>query len=253
MKQERAVRTRRALLQAASETFERYGYDQARLSDISTGAGVSVGALNFHFKTKAAVAEAVENEAVGTLRRVARATGRHEQALQRLTDISHTLADRLMRDVVARAGLQLSYAAKDRTSLDLLQEWQGCVQQLIAEAADQGSLARTVDQQELAATIVAATTGIEALGRRNSEWLSPPTLTAFWRLMLPQIATEDVLEELMPAGSPYARPEPVPLPAAVGPEDSQEPDEPAEPGEADSLPRRAALNGPAGDRRKRTA
>ncbi|POX56993.1 TetR family transcriptional regulator [Streptomyces sp. Ru71] len=213
MKQERAARTRQALIEAAACTFERYGYEQSRLTDISARAGVSVGALNFHFKSKAAVAHAVEHEAATTLRRVARVMTRHQgQALQRLTDMSHALADRLMRDVVARAGFRLSCAAEQRTGLDLLQEWQGCVQQLVAEAADEGTLVESVEQQELAAVIVAATTGLEALGRRNTEWLSEPTLAAFWRLMMPRIATEDALGRLTPAGSARARPEAAPPP-----------------------------------------
>ncbi len=55
-KQERAERTRRALIKSAAAVFEEYGYAQARLALISTGAGVSTGALHFHFENKAAVA-----------------------------------------------------------------------------------------------------------------------------------------------------------------------------------------------------
>lgn len=208
MKQERAVRTRQALIQSAAHTFERYGFTQSRLSDISASAGVSPGALHFHFESKAAVAKAVEQEAATALRRTARAIVRHqEHALQRLTDISHALADRLRRDVVARAGFRLSCESDRRTGLDLLQEWQSCVQQLLAEAADEGALAKAVGQQELADTIVAATIGLEVLGRRDTEWLSRPTLTAFWQLMLPTFAAENTADRLIPAGSNRARPE----------------------------------------------
>ncbi|NEE26311.1 TetR family transcriptional regulator, partial [Streptomyces sp. SID7982] len=58
-KQERATRTRQALIRSAAVVFEQHGYAQARLVLISSGAGVSTGALHFHFENKAAVAEAV--------------------------------------------------------------------------------------------------------------------------------------------------------------------------------------------------
>lgn len=57
-KQDRAVRTRLALIRSAAEQFEARGYVRASLAEISAGAGVSSGALHFHFANKAAVAEA---------------------------------------------------------------------------------------------------------------------------------------------------------------------------------------------------
>ncbi|MFB7943191.1 TetR family transcriptional regulator, partial [Streptomyces sp. NPDC056049] len=82
-KQERAARTRYALIRSAAELFEQRGYAQARLAEISAGAGVSSGALHFHFENKAAVAQAVENEASRSLRRAARAAQeRNAAALQ---------------------------------------------------------------------------------------------------------------------------------------------------------------------------
>ena len=210
MKQERGLRTRHALIRSAAQEFERHGYAQAKLSDISASAGVSSGALHFHFENKAAVAQAVEQEAATTLRRTGRSMLRQDQPLQRLIDISHALADRILGDVIARAGFKLSLEAQGRTGLNLLQEWQGCVQQLLAEASDEGALAKTVSQQEMADSIVAATTGFEVLGRRNGEWLSQESLTGFWQLLLPGLATEEDLVPggaRRPRGTPQRRPE----------------------------------------------
>ncbi|GAA2522572.1 TetR family transcriptional regulator [Streptomyces longisporus] len=53
VKQERATRTRRALIQAA-ESFVGEGYVPASLPVISERAGVSKGALLFHFESKGA-------------------------------------------------------------------------------------------------------------------------------------------------------------------------------------------------------
>ncbi|WP_159062215.1 TetR family transcriptional regulator, partial [Streptomyces caniscabiei] len=62
-KQERAVRTRENLIRSAAEVFDREGYAVASITTISARAGVSNGALHFHFASKAALAEAVAEAA----------------------------------------------------------------------------------------------------------------------------------------------------------------------------------------------
>ncbi|WP_137994515.1 ScbR family autoregulator-binding transcription factor [Streptomyces vilmorinianum] len=200
-KQERATRTRQALIRSAAEEFDRHGYAQAKLAMISSGAGVSQGALHFHFVNKAAVAESVEAAASRTLRRAARMAHRNDAGpLQTLTDISHAVAHLLRRDIVVRAGFQLSCDRSRPTDLNLRQEWQGCVRQLLAAADDEDVLAEGVDQQAMTRTIVAATIGFEALSRNNREWLSRCTLTGFWQVLLPWLAVPEVLGRLDPAG-----------------------------------------------------
>ncbi|MFJ5832804.1 ScbR family autoregulator-binding transcription factor [Streptomyces sp. NPDC093089] len=202
-KQERAARTRDALIKSAAGEFDRRGYDLATLSVISSGAGVSPGALHFHFENKAAVAAAVESEAASRLRRAARVTYRRpSNALQNLADTVHALARLLRGDVVVRAGFRLSCADDRRTELNLRQEWQSCVQQRISEAADEGLLASGPGRQlDLARTVVAATVGLEALGRDNDEWLSPRTVTGLWETLLPLLAGPSALADLEPAGT----------------------------------------------------
>ena len=67
-KQERAVRTREKLIRSAAEVFDREGYAVASITTISARAGVSNGALHFHFASKAALAEAVAEAAALRLR-----------------------------------------------------------------------------------------------------------------------------------------------------------------------------------------
>ncbi|MFE6744749.1 TetR family transcriptional regulator [Kitasatospora purpeofusca] len=62
MRQERARQTRRALLDAAATEFDLYGYEGTSLARISRTAGVTLGALTFHFPSKAALADAVRAE-----------------------------------------------------------------------------------------------------------------------------------------------------------------------------------------------
>ncbi|MFG2720188.1 ScbR family autoregulator-binding transcription factor [Streptomyces sp. NPDC048416] len=189
MQQERAVRTRQALIHSAAESFEQHGYARARLAGISTHAGVSLGALHFHFENKSAVASAVEMAAATSLRRAAWAAQRPGMnALQRLVQISHALADRLHHDVVARAGLRLSSDPGRSSQVDLRREWQVCVRQLLARAREEDLLAEHVDPTAALATILAATTGFGLLGRKDARWVSPPSLTGFWQLVIPCLA-----------------------------------------------------------------
>ncbi|MFE9096513.1 ScbR family autoregulator-binding transcription factor [Streptomyces sp. NPDC007264] len=201
-KQERAVRTRHALIRSAARAFERHGYAQAKLADISARAGVSPGALHFHFESKAAVARTVESAAGAMLRRAAwLAQPPGTNALQRLTNASHALAGLLRADVVARAGFRLNCDAVGGGELDLREEWRGCVEHLLAEAADEGLLARRAVLTELSAAIVAATVGFEVLGRRDPEWLSHRALTGFWRTVLPCLARPDAWGALDPGST----------------------------------------------------
>ena len=202
-KQERGTRTRDALIRSAAAEFDLHGYAMATLSAISLGAGVSPGALHFHFENKAAIAEAVEDAACTTLRRTARIAYRHRSnALQNLTDTTHAIARLFREDIVVRAGFRLSCANDCRTELNLRQEWQSCVQQRLAEAADEGLLAAgTGRQQDLARTIVAATVGLVTLCQDNGEWLSPHTVTGLWRTLLPTLTAPEALADLEPAGT----------------------------------------------------
>ncbi|WP_181361935.1 hypothetical protein [Streptomyces sp. MA5143a] len=46
--------------------------------------------------------------------------------------------------------------------------------------------------------MVAATTGLEVLGRTDPEWLSPTTLTRVWRVTLPRLARPGALSRQSP-------------------------------------------------------
>ncbi|MFH8476431.1 TetR family transcriptional regulator [Streptomyces sp. NPDC018000] len=57
---------------AAAEMFAREAFAPASLTAISRRAGVSNGALHFHFENKKVLARAVEEEAIRTVRGIAR-------------------------------------------------------------------------------------------------------------------------------------------------------------------------------------
>ncbi|MGW1835041.1 ScbR family autoregulator-binding transcription factor [Streptomyces sp. BBFR2] len=201
-RQPRSAQTRRALIRSAAQTFDEHGYPRAKLSAISAGAGVSTGALHFHFDTKAAVAAAVEDEAARTLHESAR-TVRHltPDPLQALIDTTHVLARQLATDVVARAGYRLNCQAAYRSGPDLRTHWHVCVCELLDRAEEQELLVPGLAAEDSAAALVGATTGFEVLAREDAGWLTPAAVTGLWRTLLPMLAGPGAPQTPEPSGT----------------------------------------------------
>ncbi|OEJ36274.1 ScbR family autoregulator-binding transcription factor [Streptomyces agglomeratus] len=211
VKQERAARTRETLIRSAAEVFNREGYSTASVTTISSVAGVSNGALHYHFANKAALADAVEEAALDTLLAVTRGTpparaGRH---VQRVVDATHGLAGALRTDPVLRAGFSLSGEPSRRGGGGLRERWGVWVEQTLEEAEAAGELNSATAAHDVVTAVVAATVGFEALGGRDAGWLAASTITRFWRVLLPTLIPADRLADLDAAGkrSPWRRAE----------------------------------------------
>ncbi|WP_309235738.1 ScbR family autoregulator-binding transcription factor [Streptomyces sp. TRM64462] len=196
------MRTRAALIRSAAEAFQRRGYGDATVAEIAAGAGVSTGALHFHFDNKGVVARAVVETAGESLRdAVRRLRERRVPALQVLVDMTHAFAVLFRDDVVVRAGFRLS---GDHEALNegppLREEWHTCVEALCRRAAAGDELAEGVTYRTAARFVASSTAGVELLGRENEEWLTPAGLTDFWRLALPALARPGAEKELRPDG-----------------------------------------------------
>ncbi|MGC4984711.1 ScbR family autoregulator-binding transcription factor [Streptomyces sp. DT193] len=204
VKQERAARTRQALVQAAAEVFAQDSFALASLNSISKKAGVSNGALHFHFESKQALARAVEDEAAVVVRTIAGpAPADGPNPLQRLIDATHALMGRLDRDVVVRAGFELGNDLPRRDgAVDLRGVWQGWVEEVLRDAEREGVLAEGVSAADASVAVVAATVGFELLGADDRTWMSPATIMQFWDLLLPRLAAADGLGRLVSGGTP---------------------------------------------------
>ncbi|MFC5665090.1 TetR family transcriptional regulator [Kitasatospora misakiensis] len=110
MRQERARQTRQALLQAAATEFDRHGYAGTSLARVSQTAGVTMGALTFHFPSKAALADAVRTQAAALTRAAVPETadggGRCDESVGGLID---TLTQLLDEEPSVRAAARLSW------------------------------------------------------------------------------------------------------------------------------------------------
>ncbi|MFI1734580.1 ScbR family autoregulator-binding transcription factor [Streptomyces acidicola] len=194
VKQERALRTRQALIRAGAELFAREGFVAASLSTISGEAGVSNGALHFHFENKRALARAVEDEALARLRRIIDTSlERDGRALPALVDATYGLVNRIAEDVVVRAGFELGDDPGRGEGASLRREWQRWVEETVRRAARDGWLARGVSVDDAVTAVVAATVGFEVLGGEDEAWLSEGRVTGFWKLLLPRLTDRHAL------------------------------------------------------------
>ncbi|QIB41736.1 ScbR family autoregulator-binding transcription factor [Streptomyces aureoverticillatus] len=216
VQQERAARTRQSLMRAAAEAFAEDGFVPTTLSTISRRAGVSNGALHFHFENKHDLARAVEAAAADTVRAITvAAEQRQDSALQRLIDATHALMNSLDEDAVVRAGFELVGTAPRRgetEATDLRGEWQHWIDMVLHTAKDNGELADGVSAAEASTAVVAATVGFEVLGIKDPKWVSRRTLSQYWELMLPRLASPERLPELVPHGPGPAAPAHTPHP-----------------------------------------
>ncbi|MER6735925.1 ScbR family autoregulator-binding transcription factor [Streptomyces puniciscabiei] len=190
VKQERAVRTRENLIRSAAEVFEREGYALASLTAISSRAGVSNGALHFHFASKEELAREVEGAAAEVVQKMAESCrDSADTLLHSLADATCRLLDTVAGDPLVRAGFRLGRDPSRKSGEGgLWRWWCAWVQDLVSQAQEKGELAQGVSPEDAVAAIVAATAGFEVLGTWSRDWLSGERATRFWTLLLPLLA-----------------------------------------------------------------
>ncbi|MFJ8844679.1 ScbR family autoregulator-binding transcription factor [Streptomyces cyaneofuscatus] len=196
------MRTRQDLIRSAAEAFDEKGFAPSSLSEISNRVGVSTGALNFHFRSKRELGEAVESAAVETMRCIVtmRPMGR-PTPLQILVDTTHVLARQLEGDVVFRAGFGLGNDVTWCAGSAVWGEWQAWVKEILTTAGGAGHLADDLVLDDAWAAVATAVAGFEALGRRDAHWRSGQTVTRLWKLLLPRLSSDAVRAELDASGA----------------------------------------------------
>ncbi|MFB6888082.1 TetR family transcriptional regulator [Kitasatospora sp. NPDC056327] len=110
MRQERAQQTHRALLLAAATEFDRHGYAGTSLARVSQTAGVTMGALTFHFPSKASLADAVRAQAAALTRAaVTAASAAHDRPGTEVGELIDTLTRLLDEEPSVRAAARLTW------------------------------------------------------------------------------------------------------------------------------------------------
>ncbi|MFD9412873.1 TetR family transcriptional regulator [Streptomyces sp. NPDC059989] len=200
MKQERGALTRSHLIAVAGVEFDRNGYDGTSFSRLSRSAGVSIGALTFHFSAKAELASAVEESGRSATRAVveditARGAG---TALDTVSALILGLGRLIEADAVVRAAARLG---QERAGAG--PEWCGCwlpeVRALLGQAVEQGQVRPDVDPRPvalLAAHLMGGTVARVRQGRSRRPGAAVVELRELWRIVCRGIAAPQELVEV---------------------------------------------------------
>ncbi|WP_436732933.1 ScbR family autoregulator-binding transcription factor [Streptomyces sp. URMC 125] len=193
-KQERAVKTREAILYAAAEIFDEYGYSGASVSKIMNRAGVTQGGMYFHFKSKRSLAQAVMasqqdfvNFPMG------------EAGLQRVIDLTFHLARELQENVLVRASIRLAveqgeFGMQDDT---VYREWADRLYTYLRAARERGELLSEVDEREFANVLVGAYSGTQLYSQVSTGRADlPERVASLWHYLLPGITPPHVRAKL---------------------------------------------------------
>lgn len=171
--QARAVETRNAIVRAAADAFVRHGFSGASLSEIAAQAGVTKGALYFHFPSKAALASAMilaQQDANAEFATEIRAF--EGDRLDLLEDMTRGLARRLTADPTLRAAMRLAVEqgeTEDAVISETYEAWERLVAEVALAARERGELAAHVDPERLARFLVGAFTGMQTVSVVTSD------------------------------------------------------------------------------------
>lgn len=193
-RQERGIRSRRSILEAAAAVFGERGYDAASTNDIIARAGLTRGALYHHFPSKEAIAAALL-EAQGE----ALVVPDQPVKLQAIIDLTLAFSVRLQTDTVLRASVRLAVEQSSFSTSAQAPYNQSTtvVEDLLRQADEQGELLPGSDLSEIASTIVGAFTGLQVMSEAYSSRQDlPARISALWRLLLPGVAAPGMLTRL---------------------------------------------------------
>ncbi|MDR3080902.1 MAG: TetR/AcrR family transcriptional regulator [Streptomyces sp.] len=192
--QDRAIRTRQAIIAAAATVFEECGYQTATITKILQVAGVTKGALYFHFKSKEDLAQAVLSEGQAALKLPTRTI-----KTQELVDLVMVHAYRLQTDPLVRASVHLNldpYAHSVDRSLPFREFGEIC-RRIFTSAKSQGELLPHAEVAEVADVLVGSFAGIQAMSEALNGYKDlGERAGALLRYVLPSIVVPSGLASL---------------------------------------------------------
>ncbi len=198
--QARARETRAAIIRGAAVAFQKGGYGSTSLSDVSAAAGITKGALYFHFDSKEALALAIieaQHEASRTIGR--KLLEDNVPGLHAMVMMSIELAKQLQDDPVVSAGVRLTIdAANFRAPVSgPYLDWMVACEEFLRRGIAEGDIVPSVDVSAAAHFIIAAFTGVQVVsdvltGHEDIE----QRLVEMWAVILPALVPVERWNEL---------------------------------------------------------
>lgn len=181
--QDRARRTRVALIRAAALEFDRDGYVGASMGRIAQTAGLSMGALTFHFSSKSDVADAVVEHArsviVSVLDDVGSSGG--DAPLDHLGRLVVALARTLHDSVEVRGAARLEYDRPEH-AVRWSSDWFPVMRHLAVAACRSGEVSAEMSADRVArlAALLVRAAEVERRIGADGDGLTPQQFAGLW-------------------------------------------------------------------------
>ncbi|MCU1529879.1 MAG: hypothetical protein JWP75_3642 [Frondihabitans sp.] len=197
-RQVRAQVTQAAIIQAAATVFAQRGYARATLDVVAVEAGVTKGALYFHFSSKHDLANAVIHEETRlTGKRLRNVLAEGLPGLATMIRLHADFTRQLLSDVVVAAGVKLT-TEELVAHLDIelpYGSWQKVLHSLVVKAIQEGDIRADLDPAILTRYLIGAYTGVEIVsnslhGRADLY----ERVRQMWQIVLPAVVPTDRLE-----------------------------------------------------------
>lgn len=192
-RQARAELTREALVRSAGFVFSRKTYASATLTDVITSAGVTQGALYFHFESKHALAlEVIRRQHETSIAAGHRFLSNGVRGLEGMVRLSSELARQITSDAIVQGGLRLSTESADVFGEQASQpytDWISAAEGFLRQAVEDGEVPATSDTNAMARFVISAFTGVQVVSQATTGWSDlRERLEEMWALVLPAIA-----------------------------------------------------------------
>jgi AcrR family transcriptional regulator len=164
LKQERAVRTRGQVLDAAAEAFATKGFPAVTVLDVAELAGVTKGAVYFHFANKEALAQAVAEEFYHLLEMIGNEVQEAELSpLDAVAELLVRTALAFRDDITVQAGARLQIE-RSLIGAEMPMPYLGYTHSLtnwFKQAVEEGEVAADTDPDVTARVLVSAFFGAQ--------------------------------------------------------------------------------------------
>jgi AcrR family transcriptional regulator len=170
-------RTRQRLLEAASREIYRSGFQSASIDNILASAGVTKGALYYHFKSKEALGYAVVEEVIAP--DVHATWGRPLEGVKDPIDTLIGMVEGMsVRPEVVCGGCQLNNLAQEMSPLDagfrkrlemIFDHWREGVASVLREGQTHGRVRRDVEPTDAAGLLIAMVEGYGSLAKNAQD------------------------------------------------------------------------------------
>lgn len=191
-RQERAIRTRRTIVEAAGAVFDEHGYAASTIAMVLERAEVTKGALYFHFPSKESLAQAVLDEQLSL-----GAVPPHPCKVQEIVDMTFVFGHRLRTNSLLKGSVRLTVDQCAPPGVDHtgpFRQWSEHLVAMLQAAREQSELLPTVEPRNTADLLVGAFAGVQLMSRAlNRREDLGHRISVMWAHLLPSIAVPGLL------------------------------------------------------------